>query len=335
MLTFERIQLEQIQWESIYGSGEINVFQTQPWLEYLAHDHEAELVIASINSSGHIVGYFTGLIIHKFGLTILGSPFRGWNTYFMGFNVSPEVTYREILEAFPLFAFRTLKCDYLEIIDPNIKEIDFEGLPYKVEALPWYAIDLTPTEDQLFANINSSGRRNIRKAMKNGIVIGETKDPTFADEYYAQYEDVLDKRSLVPTYSLQTVRNMIQYMQNTGNIHLVCARDSDNLCIATGIFVACNKRGVYWGGASWREHQINRPNEPLFLFAMKTLKAVGITELHMGGECDQFKQKLGSQRIKIFRLMRARNKFLGSVINLFFSLKGSKFRNWALKKISV
>jgi hypothetical protein len=334
MISFERIDMNNVPWPSIESIGEINVFQTQAWIKFLVETQEAEPVIAAVKSNGNIIGYFTGLVVRKFGLKILGSPFRGWATYFMGFNLLPEASYHEVLQAFPSFAFNDLGCHYLEVVDPNLKSEDCNGLSYKIESLPWFAIDLTPSEEELFANIKSAGRRNIRKSSKSGVVIEDARETTgFAEEYHSQYIDVLEKRSLVPTYSAETVQNVIDCLKTTGNLLLLRAKNSENFCIATGIFLGLNKRGVYWGGASWREHQSVRPNEPLFWYAMKALKAQGITELHMGGECDQFKEKLGSYKVKIYRIRKARNVVLDTLINLLLSQRGSRFKNWALRRL--
>lgn len=41
------------------------------------------------------VGYFTGMIVRKIGLRILGSPFPGWSTDYMGLSLSACVDRRK------------------------------------------------------------------------------------------------------------------------------------------------------------------------------------------------------------------------------------------------
>jgi hypothetical protein len=333
MISFERCNLNNAPWASIERIGEINAFQTSAWINFLMETQNAEPVLSVVKSNGELNGYFTGLMVKKFGLKILGSPFRGWATYFMGFNLLPGASYREVLHAFPSFVFNDLGCHYLEVVDPNVRIEDCFGLPYRIESLPWFAIDLTPNEEELFANIKSSGRRNIRKSIKCGVVIEEAGPTGFAEEYYAQYVDVLGKRGLAPTYRLETVRNMIDHLYPTGNLLLLRARNFEGLPIANYLFLALNKLGVYWGGASWREYQILRPNEPLIWQGMRSLKARGILELQMGGECEQFKVKLGSNQANIYRIRKAKNAGLDLLINAVLSQKGSQFRNWALRRL--
>ncbi len=333
MISFERIEMDNVPWENIESNRDSNVFQTHSWINFLTENQSGEPVITTVKSDGEIIGHFIGLIVKKYGLKILGSPFRGWATYFMGFILKTGACYRDVLQAFPSFVFNDLGCHYFEIIDPCVKDTDFIGLYYKVEALPWYAIDLSPDEEELFARMKSSGRRAIRKSLKSGVSVEVANEDGFAEEYYAQYTDVLEKRSLVPTYSLHTVQRMIDHMQRTEDLLLLRSRDSHQMCVATCIFLAKNKVGVYWGGASWREYQSIRPNEPLFWYAFKALKARGIIEIHMGGEAEQFKEKLGSNKVRIYRLMKARNALLDKLINILLSQSNLRFRNWALRRL--
>jgi len=334
MISFESMNIKDVDWRSIQDAGEINIFQTMPWLEFVRDTQQAEPLVTLIKADNHAVGFFTCLIVKKFGLRILGSPFRGWTTYFMGFNLLQHIIPRhEILRALPEYAFGTLDCSYLEIIDPMIDMNDLGGLSYEVERLPWLAIDLTKSEDDLFAGMKHQCRSNIRKALKSGIEVEEARDPAFADEYYAQYIDVLAKRSLMPAYSLDTVRNMIEHLLPTGDLLLLRARNPDGICIATGIFLARSRTGVFWGAASWRDHQSARPNELLAWHGMTVLKARGVRQLHLGGECEQYKEKFGCTEARIYRIMKARNSMLGRLIHTVTSQKNLRFKNWVLRRL--
>jgi hypothetical protein len=330
MISFRLVD-NNFHWDKLENIGEQNIFQTRRWIKFLQATQHAEPVIAEIIKDDEILGYFTGCIINKFGLKILGSPFRGWGTYFMGFILRPGTIYRDVLQAFPHFAFRILRCHYLEIIDPNISIEDYRGLPYRVEPLPWFAIDLSPSEEDLFKAMKHTGRNNIRKSLKSGVVIEEAAGNGFAKEYFDQYSSILKLKSLAPTYNLKTVETMIEAFQNSGNILLLRAINSDNVALASGIFLALNSTGVFWGAASWREHQAVRPNDALTWQGIKIMKACGVKVLHMGGECEQYKEKFGCCEVPIFRLMKARNFFLDYFINKIMSQQNSRFKNLALR----
>jgi lipid II:glycine glycyltransferase (peptidoglycan interpeptide bridge formation enzyme) len=251
----------------------------------------------------------------------------------MGFNMMPDVSRREALQALPTFAFKELGCHYLEVVDPCLSAGDWAGLPYKVEHLNWYAIDLTKSEGELLAGMKSSGRNCIRKSIKNGVTIEEASDIGFAQEYYDQYKDVLAKRSMAPAYSLDYVQKLIETLLPTGHLLLLRARNFEGVCIATGIFLALNKTAVFWGAASWRQHQSLRPNEPLAWSGIQKLKSKGIQELHFGGQCEQYKEKLGCYEVPLHRLMRARYSVADGLLDLVTSPKSARYRNWVLRRL--
>ena len=77
-LTLQRIAPASADWECMDAFGDRVVFQTREWLEFLARTQRAQPVVAMVMDHGEHVGYFTGLIIRRMGLRILGSPFPGW-----------------------------------------------------------------------------------------------------------------------------------------------------------------------------------------------------------------------------------------------------------------
>jgi CelD/BcsL family acetyltransferase involved in cellulose biosynthesis len=123
-------------------------------------------------------------------------------------------------------------------------------------------------------------------------VVEEARDLGFADDYVAQLRDVYAKQSLVPTYGLDRVRQLIRNVHPTGRLLLLRARHRDGRCIATGIFPAMNGTMYFWGGASWRQHQILRPNELLFWSAMRYWRDRDMREFDMGGG-GEYKRKFG------------------------------------------
>jgi hypothetical protein len=333
LISFERIDLDTYPYEEIKKIGEINISQTLPWLKFISDTQHADPVVLAIKSDDRLQGYFTGLLSNKFGIKILGSPFRGWQSYFMGFNLMSTASYLDILRALPHYTFRELGCTYMEIIDPSFEYDGLESLPYKVEHLDWYAFDLIHSEEEIFANMKHSGRNSIRKAIKSGVVIEEASGDGFAEEYYAQYSDVLAKHGLLPAYCLEMVQLMINTMLPTGNMILLKALSPEGTCIATGIFLALNKTAVFWGAASWRQYQSLRPNDLLAWHGIKKMKELGIQKLHLGGQCEQFKEKLGCQEANLSRLMKAKYITMDLMIGLMNSTKSQKLRNWFLRQL--
>jgi CelD/BcsL family acetyltransferase involved in cellulose biosynthesis len=95
---------------------------------------------------------------------------------------------------------------------------------------------------------------------------------------------------------------------------LLRARDPDGLCIATGIFPASSGRMYFWGGASWRSHQILRPNEALMWHAMRHWKAQGIEWCDLGGGAE-YKRKYGPREVTVPFFWTSRFRALSSARN--------------------
>lgn len=275
-----------------------SIHQTAPWLSFVAATQGAEPVVASLSDGGRTVGYFTGLIVRKYGLKILGSPFAGWTTDYMGFSLLPGYPRSAALAGLREFAFKTLGCAHVEIYDRHATEEDARAGTYEYRVVRSFEIDLRRDEDALFGSMIPACRTSVRKAVKSGVVVEEACDAAFADDYYAQLLDVFAKQKLVPTYGVGRVRALIEHLLPTGNLLLLRARDKDGRCVATALFTAFKERMIYWGAASWRQHQHLRPNEAIVWHAMRHFKAKGVSFFDMGGG-GEYKRRYGGYEIAV------------------------------------
>src|SRR5262245_27828557 len=105
-LTFRRLDFSQVPWEALDRFADRTVFQTREWIQFIAETQGAAPVVAEISAGGRPAGYFTGLIVRRLGVRILGSSFPGWTTPYIGFNLTPGVSRRAALQALERFAFR-------------------------------------------------------------------------------------------------------------------------------------------------------------------------------------------------------------------------------------
>ena len=310
MTSFEVLDFTNVQWEALDQFQDRSVFQTKAWLEFIKESQSAYPIIVAIKESNEVLGYFSGLIVRKLGVKILGSPFSGWTTTYMGFNLYPGTKITKIMEEFSTFAFKTLGCRVIQISERRLSDLDFNNTSFSVINYRNLEIDLTKTLEELFHAMTPAKRRNIKKAEKSHIIVEEASDSGFAEDYYAQLIEVFGKKSLKPTYDIERVKSLIKHVHPSGNLLLLRARKPDNgRCIATAIFPAFNDTMIFWGGASWREFQYLRPNEYLMWYAMKYWKARGIKTFNLGGWAD-YKKQYGGEQIKDVILMKTNPKFL-------------------------
>lgn len=307
MLTLERMPLDEIDWQTLDAFADRQFHQRRHWLEFVAAFTGGEVVVAEISDGGQAVGYFSGILFRKFGIPILGSPFRGWTTAYLGFNMEPGVSRAAALQALEAFAFRKLGAWHLEVTDRHITHEEGVELGFVPRTYEGYLTELDRSEDEIFANMSSACRRAIRKSKKEGVTVEEADPEGFAIEYYEQLKDVFAKQEMTPTYSFDRVKKLIEFIHPSGDLLLARVRNRDGLCIATGIYPGFGKMTLFWGNGSLRAHQNVRPNEALHWFAMQHWKTRGVTEFDWGGAAS-YKAKYGVQEFTVPAFRKSRSK---------------------------
>lgn len=305
-MRLERVDLADVDWVLLDALADRSPFQTRAWLDFLASTQDARPVVARLRDGDVDAGWFTGAVVRQAGLWILGSPFPGWTSGPMGFNLAAGVSRRAAVEALLDFGLRELRCAHVELLDRRLSFHDLDGLPKAtLDTFTTFEIDLTRDEDALFGAMSSACRRALRKGERVGVHVEQASGVEFADEYYAQLEDVFAKQELRPPYPVERVRELIRHVEPSGQLLLLRARDAEGESSATAIFPFSTAFGYFWGGASWRERQSSRPNEAIFWHAMRHLKRVGVPLLDLGGG-GEYKRKYGGRAIELPFVRRSR-----------------------------
>ena len=315
-MRFERLDLKAVDWAQLDRYPDRLVYQTREWLEFVASAQGAEPVVAALRDGSATHGYFTGLIVRRYGLSILGSPMPGWTTGFMGFNLDPEVSRRDATEAMLQLAFRTLGCAHVELKDMRLDLADVEGLGFQHTDWHGLRVDLTPPEEEIFASFKGACRTAIRKAESGGVVIEESDGTDgFAEDLYPQMEDVFAKQGLVPPFGLDRLRELVEHVGPSGHLLMLRARTEEGECAATGLFPYMNDTIHFLSGASWRSHQKLRPNEALMWRAMQLGRERGASAMDLGGFMS-YKRKWGGEEFFPPHLRKSRSPAIGALRNL-------------------
>ncbi|HEV7824618.1 MAG TPA: GNAT family N-acetyltransferase [Mycobacteriales bacterium] len=273
-------------------------FQLDEWTAFLRETQHGEPVYARVVAGGETVGRFSGLVVRRYGLRLLGSPLPGWTTAYLGFNLRSGVARTAAVRALEHFALRELGCAHFEVMDRGVDPASAGDAGLRFRTVAGFEIDLARAEDDILAGMSSACRRCVRKAAREGVTVEVADDPAFVDDYYTQLQEVFGRQGLVPTYPRQRVEALVRHVAPSGRLLLLRARTRAGACVATGIFPAANGLMYFWGGASTTGDRLVRPNEAIQWAAMRYWRARGVTRYDMGGG-GEYKRKYGGREIAV------------------------------------
>ena len=298
---FTEVPLEDISESEFYGYSKKPVLTTKEWLSFVKEDSHVDPVILRISENGSFVGFFSGFKAKKYGVTIIGSPFSGWSTPYMGLDVEGSSKKVDIIPELIDYLKKTYKALYIQIGDREITFEDAERLKelsgYNIESSGTLELSIDMDDEHLYKQMKTDCRNFINQFTRRGARVEEAvPDDAFAEEYYKQLKDVFAKQQLVPTYSVEKVKCLLKNLSVNDRVLCLKVISPENKCIATGIFPGFNHKMFFWGGASYREDQQYRPNEYMIYTAMKYWRDKGCKVFDMVG-IRPYKKKFGAYEV--------------------------------------
>jgi hypothetical protein len=287
------------------------VCHSPAWLTFIEQSQHGEPVAALLKDGDETVGVFAGAIIRRMGARILGSPFPGWTTPYMGVDLLPGVSRREAMQLLVPFAWKELGCVHLEMMDRHLELDDLQDFRFQHRMFNTWEVDLGADEEGLLASFGVNARTHVRKSARHGVTIETVHDDdeTFIDDYYSQLSAVFARQHLVPTYPRSRVEALIRNVP-ADRLLLLRARNADGVPIATGIFHAVDRERAYgWGLSS--VHQFGRlhPTELLMFQAMNAWRDRGYRIMDLGG-AGAYKQKYHPRPVDVPWIRISRYPFI-------------------------
>ncbi len=335
MILVTDVKRECLDIDEYYGFPNKSLYTTLDWLDYIKEDSHATPFFLRITDNDKLLGYFTGAYVYKYGIKIAGSPFSGWSTVYMGFDVVQGVNKLDLIEPVKEFLFKNRGVQFIEISDRDINVDDAVSAGFNANISDTLELDIAHSDEDLFKVFKTDCRNFIRQFERRGAIYERAiPNDDFAEEYYEQLKDVFAKQNLVPTYSLEKVKCMLRHLKDGETV--LCQRIKDpetNKSIATSIFLAYNHTFYFWGGASFRSGQHYRPNEYMLWRAIQFWRDKGYCTFDMVGVRD-YKRKFGSHEVQYAHIMIAKHpvliKLRDIAKNLYF--KSLKIKGKILKR---
>ncbi len=163
-------------------------------------------------------------------------------------------------------------------------------------ALTFYAheLHLETTEEKLFARLDPSARRAIRKAQAESIEIDVKTDLASVRAYYALHCETRRRHGL-PPQAFRFFASIHRHIIARGLGCVIQARWRGRI-VASAVFFQFGRRAVYKFGASDLGFQPIRPNNLLMWEAIKWHGARGFVSLHFG------RTSLANEGLRRFKL---------------------------------
>lgn len=275
------------------------LFHRSAWLDYLATSRGVDVRMWVIRDAETTLAYFCGGLVRKGPFRVLGSPLRGWGTNYMGPVISGNIDQRRLIQALDDLADRQ-RLAMIELESPALEDDVLMSSGFQAVRGWTYRVSLTPDPESMWGKLDSTARNRVRKALRAGLTVEDTDDPSIADEFYDQYSALVKRKGFAPPYSRDYPRLLVRYLKKADLLFALRVRDAGGRVLATGLFPHDDEAVYFWGGASWYEGRELCPNEFLHWSVIRLAAARGLRRYDMCGH-GRFKKKFGGALLPLAR----------------------------------
>ena len=294
--------------------GDRLIFQTPEWIEFIKKTQDVKPIILHIYRNSEEIGFFTGFLFKKMGVRIVGSPFRGWTTLYMGFNIKNTANIDRASLIKPLWRFlqKKYRCIYAEIVDRYISIDDAYKYNLRFAVQESYGIDLDQCQENILKGFTKKCRKHIRQFENSNSRI-ESVEPTdeFAELFYEQLKLVFGYQCLAPSYDVIRVKALLSELKKENRVLCLKAFDPEGKCRGTSISFGYYNTCYAWASTSVREGKDYCQSEGLRWHAIKYWTQKGCAYYDLAG-VRLYKEQFNPYLIKVPRIILA--KFSGLIL---------------------
>ncbi|MDD4592672.1 MAG: hypothetical protein PHG06_19935 [Parabacteroides sp.] len=309
MYIFKEVNYQEQDINGLFASTDSMIFHTRQWIEFVQETKNAKPILLEIIHDGEFIGFYSGLIFSICGLKIVGSPFRGWTTLYMGFNLIKGEERIPIIQPLWQFLHKQYKCFYSEIVDWRItvEAAEAAGLQYGIQET--YVKEIADDLGVILKSFSSTCKNQIHRFERNNATIEQVQpDDTFAELYYEQLKQVFGYQNLTPSYDLLRVKALLKHLSEIAKNTLYCtiAYNPDKIPIGTLIGFAYQDTAYLWGLTIIRE-EIYFQSDALLWDSFRHWKEIGCVHYDLVG-VRSYKEKFHPDLRKTPRITYCRVK---------------------------
>jgi serine/alanine adding enzyme len=237
-------------------------------------------VWAAVDGDGRI-----GALMTPVTIATIGGPLRRLTTRVVAFAEplfdDPEAL-RALLETYRRDAPRSaLFTEVRNLADTGHGAVVLTEAGFRHEGHLNFLIDLTPPEDELWAKVAASARRNVQKARRLGVLIEEAEDQAGIAAAYGVLRQVY-RRIRVPLPDRSLFEAAHRVLGPLGRFRMLLAR-RDGRTIGALSLLFHRDVVTYWYTGTLREHATCRAGDLLVAHAIELGRSLGCRVMDFGG----------------------------------------------------
>ena len=214
-----------------------------------------------------------------------------------------------LLDAIRIIGRKPYFIEFRNLSDMSTHDVTFKSKDYQFERQLDFLIDVTKREEEIMKQMSSSGRRMVKKSLKEGLIANEAKNITEVDCFFdilaAAYSDKglpLADRSLFQACFTELGHNQCRY---------IIAKNEKEGVVAGRLELIAGLTMYDWYAASNPAYLDRRPNELLVWNALRIANKMNLRIFDFGGAgrpdeeygVREFKEKFGGLRVEFGRYL--------------------------------
>ena len=246
-LTVERIDPER--WDALVRDlPERTVFHLSPWLRALASVQGRTVVRLAALEDGAVVALWPCFVGRKGTVPVLGSPFPGSATPYLGplftAGVDAAAALDALLASEPIRGASYVACRVME----RAPAVDLAAHGFTLRRrfeTSW--IDLDRPESEIWAGLKPECRTRIRRAEKLGVEIRAEENERFLDDLWRMTLETFARSGARPTHTREFLAEVWRELHPAGQLLVLSAFREDRR-IAVLVLPHDDRTLYYWAG---------------------------------------------------------------------------------------
>lgn len=310
----EATSQELMSWDDLVaGFDNYRIVHKRGWMRSLEACVKGKPLYLVFEKECQVVGCLPGFLVNFGPFRIFGSPLPGWQTLSMGpvFDRS-RLSSSEMMPALVNYLETHHRVYHMELLADGLDHEVMEKMHFQCKPSATFRAPMFPDDpERTLKNLKESARRNVRRAIKLGLVVKFEEDESFVDEHYDQLVEVYTRGGNVIPFSKKRALEFFRHMKMSGNLLAVSVSLPDGgPCIATGTFTVEGRELLLWMWAHRTQYRWYRPTELMTWTVMKKAMEAGCVVIDFMGRGD-FKAKFGAELgISKYRWIRSRYHWL-------------------------